>query len=126
LVDAHVRPDVTGAAEDRALDERGAAEVRRRVDDGAGRACALAQRHARAQDGVRADGGVRGDAAVVADEGRALDALELVEIDALADPDVAAQPDSGDVELHLLVEGVEVRLPVLVEVADVLPVASQT
>src|SRR5205085_2937777 len=48
--------------------------------------------------------------------------VEVVEIDALADPDVAADTDARDVQAHALVERVEVRLAVLVEVADVLPV----
>src|SRR5581483_10428915 len=42
---------------------------------------------------------------------------------ALADPDVPAQADPRNLQAHLLVEGVVVRLPELVEVADVLPVA---
>ena len=53
----------------------------------------------------------------------ALDLLDVVDLDALADPDVAAQADARDVQPHALVERVEVRLPELVEVADVLPVA---
>src|SRR5439155_56353 len=57
------------------------------------------------------------------DERRPLDALEVVDLDALADPEVAPQADPGDVEADALVERVEVRLPELVEVADVLPVA---
>ena len=83
----------------------------------------LAQGHAGGQHGVRADGRLGGDPAVVADERRPLTALEVVEVDALADPHVPAQADPGNVEPHALVERVEVRLPVLVEVADVLPVA---
>ena len=65
----------------------------------------------------------RAIAAVVADEGRALERVEVVDLDALAEPDVPAQPDAVDLEPDALVERVEVRLPVLVEVADVLPVA---
>src|SRR5439155_3410010 len=47
LVYAHVRAQVARAADDRSLDERAAADVRRRVPDGTRRARALAQRHAR-------------------------------------------------------------------------------
>ena len=61
--------------------------------------------------------------AVVADERRALDRVEVVDLHPVAEPDVPAQPYSGQAQAHPLVEGVEVRLPVLVEVADVLPVA---
>ena len=60
---------------------------------------------------------------VVADERRPFDAFDVVDLDALADPHVAADLHPGDVQPHLLVERVGVRLPVLVEVADVLPVA---
>ena len=49
--------------------------------------------------------------------------VEIVHVDAVAEPDVPAEPDAADLEPHLLVERVEVRLAVLVEVADVLPVA---
>ena len=38
-------------------------------------------------------------------------------------PDVPAQADAGNRQVHVAFERVEVRLPVLVEVADVLPVA---
>ena len=58
-----------------------------------------------------------------ADERRPFDALEIVDLDALSDPDVSPQADARDIELDQLVERVEVRLPVLLEVADVLPVA---
>src|SRR5205085_5397373 len=63
------------------------------------------------------------DAAVTADERRPFDLLDAVELDALADPDVAADADAGDLQPDTLVQRVEVRLPELVEVADVLPVA---
>ena len=59
----------------------------------------------------------------VADERRPLQGLEIGQVDPLAHPDVPAQANAGHVELHLAVQGVEVRLAVLVEVADVLPVA---
>src|SRR5262249_7880439 len=49
--------------------------------------------------------------------------LDPVELHSLPDPDVAAEADPGDLEPYLLVEGVEVRLPELVDVPDVLPVA---
>ena len=123
LVHAHVRADVARPSDDGAFDDRAAADVRRRVDDGARRACALAQRHTRRQHRVRTDGGLRRDSRVVAEIRGTLDRLEIVHVDAFAEPDVAAQADAGDVEPHFLVERVEVRLPVLVEVADVLPVA---
>ena len=123
LLDVGVGADVAVAADDGALDPGAAADVGRGVDHAALGAGPLEQRHARREHGVRADRGVRGDPAVVPDEGRALDRGQIVDLDALPEPDVAAQADSGDVELHALVEGVEVRLPELVEVADVLPVA---
>ncbi len=75
------------------------------------------------RDGVRRDRRLRRDAAVAPDVRGAFDGLELREVDAFAEPDVAADPDAADVELYALVERVEVRLAVLVEVADVLPVA---
>src|SRR5204862_7558208 len=81
------------------------------------------QRDAGREHGVSTHRGIRGDPAVVPDEGRSLDRGEVVDLDALTQPDVAAQADPRDVELHALVEGVEVRLPELVEVAYVLPVA---
>ena len=115
--------DVARAAEDRALDQGAAPDVRGRVDDGARRPRALAQGDAVREHGVRPDRGVARDPAVVADERRALDLLDVVDVGPLADPDVAAQPHSLDVEADALVERVEVRLPVLVEIADVLPVA---
>ena len=98
-------------------------DMGRGVDHGADGPRALAQRDAVREDGVGADRRIARDPAVVADEGGAFDLLGVMDVGALSDPDVAAQPDPGDVQRHLLVEGVEVRLPVLVQVADVLPVA---
>src|SRR5579875_654855 len=49
--------------------------------------------------------------------------VTLVEVHPVPQPDVAADPDARDLEADPLVERVEVRLAVLVEVADVLPVA---
>ena len=123
LVHARVQAHVAAAAQDRALHDGAAADVRRRVDHRARDTRALAQRHTGVQDAVRADRGVGRDGRVVADERRPLDALDVVDLDALADPDVAAHLQARDLQLHLLVERVEVRLPVLVEVPDVLPVA---
>jgi hypothetical protein len=57
-----------------------------------------------------------GDPAVVADQRRPLDLVEVGDLDAFAEPDVAADADAGNVQLHALVERVEVRLPVLVEI----------
>ena len=70
-----------------------------------------------------ADRRLRVEPAVVPDERGPLDRLDVVELHALPHPDVAAQPDARDLELHALVERVEVRLAVLLEVPDVLPVA---
>ena len=123
LVEARVRADVAGPADDRALDHGAAADRGRGVDHRARRAGVVAERHARHEDGVGPDRGARRDPAVVADERRRLDRLEVVEVDALPHPDVAAQADAGDAQAHALVERVEVGLAVLVEVADVLPVA---
>src|SRR5919106_150901 len=70
---------------------------------------------------MRACGRMSHDLPTVAPSTRALRPM-YVELAALAHPDVAAEADPGDLERHPLVEGVEVRLPELVEVADVLPV----
>ena len=123
LLDPHVVADVAGASDDRALDQGAAADVRRRVDHRPGRAGALAQRDAVREHRVGPDRGVSRDPAVVADERRPLDLLDVVDVRPLADPDVAAQLHALDVQANALVERVEVRLAVLVEVADVLPVA---
>ena len=98
LVDAHVRADVAGAADDRALDERAAADVRR-ARRRPSASCARPRggsrsRPARSTAPTVAPGR---DAAVVADERGALDRVEVVDVDALADPDVAAQADARDV-----------------------------
>ena len=85
--------------------------------------CPLSERDVRAEDGVRADGRLARDSAVVPEEGRALEPVDVVEVDALPHPDVAPQTDAGDVQADALVERVEIGLPVLIEVADVLPVA---
>src|SRR4051794_8619540 len=55
LVDAHVGADVARAAEDRAFDQRTAPDVRRRVEYGARRAGALAQRDGVGQHRVGAN-----------------------------------------------------------------------
>ncbi len=123
LLDARVGPDVAHPPDDRALHARARGDVGPRVDDRTGRSRALADRHARREHRVRVDGRVRVDAAVVADERRAVDRLEVAELDPLPHPHVPAQADPRDVQADLAVERVEVRLPVLVEVPDVLPVA---
>ena len=115
--------DVARAPDDRALDEGASADVGRGVDDRAHRAGALEERDARREDGVRADVRVAGDPAVVRDERGPLDLVEVVELHPLPQPDVPAQADARNRQLHVPFERVEVRLPVLVEVADVLPVA---
>ncbi len=102
---------------------RPAADVGRRVDHGADGACALAQGHARREHRVRADVRVVPDAAVVRDQRGPFDLVEVVELHPLPQPHVPAQPDAGNRERDELVERVEIRLPVLVEVADVRPVA---
>ena len=114
---SHERPTIAPSI------RRAAADVGGGVDDRADGAGPLAERDAVREDGVGADRRVSCDPAVVADERRPFDLLDVVDVGALADPDVAAQLHSLDVQPHLLVERVEVRLPVLVEVADVLPVA---
>ncbi len=63
------------------------------------------------------------DATVVADVRRPFDLLEVGDLDAFAEPDVAADADARDVEADVFFEGVEIRLPELVEIPDVLPVA---
>ena len=123
LVEPRVRAQVARAADDRALDDRAASDVSARLDDRALDARALAQRRVRAENRVRPDARLARDAAVVPDEGGPFELVEVVELDALADPDVAAELDAGDRELDPALERVVVRLPVLVEVADVLPVA---
>ena len=77
---------------------------------------ALAQRHARAEHAVGADGCIGRDPAAVAEERRAFERVEVVEVDALPHPHVAADANAGDLEVHLLVERVEVRLAELIEV----------
>src|ERR1700730_3649923 len=99
--------------------------MRRRVDDRPRHARALPQCDAVGEHRVRPEGGTGSDAAVVADVRRPLDLLAIGDLDALSEPDVAADANSGDVQAHLLLEGVEVCLPKLVEIPDVLPVAVQ-
>src|SRR5262249_45043913 len=123
LVDARVRAHVAVPAEDRSFDRGAAADVARSVDHRPRDARAFAQRRRGAEHAVRPDRRLGRDGAVVADERRPLDALDVVDLDALADPDVAADLQALDVQAHALVERVEVRLLVLVEVPDVLPVA---
>src|SRR4051794_34691243 len=123
LVDARVRAHVAVATEDRALDDRAAADVAGRVDDRSRQAPTLAQRAARPEHRVRADRRLGRDGAIVPDERGALDVLDVVDLDARPDPDIAPDLHAADVQSHLLVERVEVRLAVLVEVPDVLPVA---
>src|SRR6476620_10595580 len=123
LVHAHVRAQVAAATDDRSHDVGAAADVGGRVDDRADDAAALADGHARREHRVRADVRAARDAAVIAEVRRPLDRLQIVEVHPVPQPDVAADPDPFDLELHALVERVEVRLPVLVEVAYVLPIA---
>ena len=123
LVYANVRANVAGAADHGALDRSVPPDVGCRIEHRVRDAGPLAQGDARAEHRVGAQTGVLGQARVVADEGRALDRLQVVDFDALPDPDVAAQADARDLQLNLFVEGVEVRLSVLIEVSDVLPVA---
>ena len=118
-----MRADLARAADHRALDHRGLADVGAGVDHGAGRPRVLAQGDARREHRVRADAGAGRDQAVVADERGALDRVEVVDLHPVAEPHVPAQAHPGQAQAHALVERVEVRLPVLVEVADVLPVA---
>ncbi len=123
FLDSCVGADVARPADDGAVDDHASVDVALGVDDGARDARVVAQRDAAAEHGIRPDGRARRQAAVVADERRSQNAIQLVDLDALAEPDVAEDAEPGDVERHALVESVEVRLPVLVEVADVLPVA---
>ena len=123
FADPDVRADVAGAPDDRALDQRRSPDVRARVDHAVRRSRVLAQGHVRGQHRVRADGRLGEDPAVVADERRPLHRAEVVQVDALADPHVPAQADPRHVEANALVERVGVRLSVLLEVPDVLPVA---
>src|SRR6266700_2501796 len=122
LLDEDVRADVAAPADDRALDHGAAADVGRGVDHAPARPRLLAKRHARAEDRVCRHGRSGSDPRVVADERGRLDLLQVVELDSLPQPDVPAQANAWDVQAHRLVEGVEVRLTELVEVADVLPV----
>jgi hypothetical protein len=59
FVDADVRAQIAVAADHGALDDRAGPDVRRRVDHGAARAGAVAQRDAVAEDRVRRDRGLR-------------------------------------------------------------------
>ena len=123
LVDPDVRADVAHPPEDGAFDSRPAADVARRVDHTSGHVRVLADDDARREHRVGPDRRSGGDAAVVPDERRPLDGLEVVELDPVPHIDVAAQANPLHVELGLAVEDVEVRLAVLVQVPDVLPVA---
>ena len=123
LVHARMRADVAGASDHGALDESRAADVGRGVDDRARRARVVPERDAVGEDRIRAHGGSSVHPAVVADERGTFEHVEVLEVDALPHPDVAAEADAWDLEAHALVERVEVRLPELVKVADVLPVA---
>ena len=123
LVDADVVAEIAAAAEDRSLDDGAPTEVGAYVDHAPAHACALSHDHALREHRVRPDRGAVGDPAVRADECRPFDRLDLVDVDLLAHPDVPAQPQARHLELHATVERVEVRLPELVEVPDVLPVA---
>ena len=123
LLDVDVRADVAVAPDDGALDARAAPDVGRGVDHAALGVRALEQRDARREHRVRADGRIGRDPAVIAQERGPLDRREIVDVHPLPQPDVPAQADPGDVQAHPLVQRVEVRLPELVEVSDVLPVA---
>ena len=125
FADMGVRAELGRPAECRALHDAAPAQVRRHVDDRARHARALTHGDARPEHRVRADRCRRRDPAVVADVRRAFDLAEVGDLDALAEPDVAAQAKSRNREADALLQRVEVRLPVLVEVADVLPVAVQ-
>src|SRR5262249_17503389 len=72
LVNADVRADVARTPDHRALDQRGGADVGRRIDDRPGRPRTLAQRHARAEHALRTDLGIGGDA-----RGRVMDCRDL-------------------------------------------------
>ena len=122
LLDEHVRADVAAAPQNRAFDHRAAAHVGRRVDDAAAGPGLLTDRDACSEHRVWGDRRPGRDPGVVAHEGGPLDLLEVVELDPLPQPDVSAQTDPRHVQGDRLVERVEVRLPELVEVADVLPV----
>ena len=93
--------------DDRALDARALAKVEVRAETPSAARCSP---RARARQ-------------LAPDEGRPFDLVEVVELHALADPDVPRELDARDRELDLALERVVVGLPVLVEVADVLPVA---
>src|SRR5437763_360817 len=98
------------------------ADVGGRVDDRAHDPAALADRDARREHRVGADVRATRDPAVVAQVRGPLDRVEVVEVHPVPQPDVAADPDPVYLEPHALVERVEIRLPVLVEIPDVLPV----
>ena len=51
------------------------------------------------------------------------DVVERFEVDSLAHPDIAPQADPRDLQADLAVEGVAVGFEVLLQAADVLPVA---
>ena len=97
--------------------------MRSRVDHRSLDARSLSQRDAVRQHRVRADARALCNAAVVAEISGAFHLVEIVELDTLAEPDVSAQANSRDVQAHVALERVEVRLSVLVEIPDVLPVA---
>ena len=123
LVHTCVRAHVAPASQHGPFDDSAAADVGTGVDHAVRDPAALTQRRSLPEHGVRPDRRVGRDRAVVADECRSLDAFDVGDLHAFAEPDLAGELQPADVESNGLVEGVEVRLPVLVEVADVLPVA---
>ena len=123
FVDPHVVAQVALTADDRAVDEGAPAHVSPHVDDRAGDAGMVAERHSFREHAVGPDARVTRDPAVRADERGRLDSFDVVEVDAVPHPDVSAQTDAGNLERDVPVQGVEVRLPELLEIADVLPVA---
>src|SRR5262249_53082781 len=122
-IDQRVAADVDALAEDRALDPGAGADVAAGVDHRAVGRRAVLDDDVVAEHRVRLDAGAGVDPAEVADVGRTLDLAELGQLDAVAEVDVLAQADARDLEVDLAVERVVVRLAVLLQRADVLPVA---
>ena len=123
LVDDGVGAHVDALAQDRALHPCALADVAAGVDHAAADLGAILDDRVVAEHRVGADAGAVLDLAVVADVGWAVDLAQFGQLHALAQIDVLTQPDAGNVECDVAVQRVEVGLPVLVEVADVLPVA---
>ena len=122
LVDADARPQVAVAPDGRAADDRGGSDVRAAVDHAALDRRAGLDRDVRAEHRVRPDGRTLLDGRVRTEARGAGDHVDTGQRHTLAEPDVLLQAHARDVDADETVEHVLVRLPVLLDRPDVLPV----